>query len=60
MADRKAFLLSDLKNHLRLKVSGVENIQLVWIDKKKAGLEREVVISEITVPKGHNPIERKF
>jgi hypothetical protein len=56
MADRKAFLLSDLKNHLRLKVSGVENIQLVWIDEKK----RETVISEITVPKGHNPIERKF
>ena len=57
MADRKAFLLSDLKNHLRLKVSGVENIQLVWIDEAK---RLEEVISEIKIPKGHDPLERKF
>lgn len=60
MSDRKAFLLSDLKNHLKLKVSGVENIQLVWIDKKKPHPQNEVVLSEITIPKGHDPLKRRF
>lgn len=60
MADRKTFLLSDLKNHLKLKVSGVENIQLVWIDKNKLHPHNEVVLSEITIPKGHDPLERRF
>ena len=56
-ADRKAFLLSDLKNYLRLKVDGVDKIQLVWIDETKG---QEEVISEIEIPKGHNPLQRKF
>ena len=54
-ADRKAFLLSDMVNHLRLKVSGVDKIQLVWVDDNK-----EVLISEVTIPKGHDPLQRRF
>ena len=56
MPTRKDFLLSDLKNHLRLKTNEVEKIQLIWIDEKG----KETVISEIDVPIGHNPLGRKF
>jgi hypothetical protein len=56
----KTLTFNDLKAHLKLKTSGVENIQLVWIDNSKKHPENEIVLSEIKIPKGHDPLERRF